>query len=83
MNDASRGGKLVRDQDLCRGLNNLKRQSDVGGTRNTRQITLGFGIAGCFINFPGDGTIEPFLKILFFLGLGPRLIGDLTSLDHA
>src|SRR3989454_10032688 len=82
MNDASRGGKLVCDQDLCRGLNNLKRQSHVRGPRNTRQITLGLGIAGCLINFPGDGASEPFLKILFFLCLGRRLIRDLASLDH-
>src|SRR5437870_1060030 len=49
MNDTSRGAKLVRDQDLCRGLNNLKRQSQIRSARNPRQITLGLGIAGCFI----------------------------------
>src|SRR5207248_3812150 len=83
MDEASRGGKLVRDQDLRRSLNNLKRESHIRRARNTRQITLGLGIAGCLINFPRNGTIETFLKIFFFLCLRPRLIWDLTSLHHA
>src|SRR5262249_61299583 len=50
MDDASRGCKLIRDQDLIRSLNDLKREAHVRGARNARKVTLGLGVAGCLID---------------------------------
>src|SRR5262245_41962516 len=83
MDDASRGRKLIRDQDLIWSLNNLKREAHVRGARNARHITFGLGVADRLIDLASNGTNESLFEILLFLCFRPSLIWDLTALNDA
>src|SRR5262249_28753957 len=62
---------------------NLKRQAHICRARNSRQVTLGLGIAGGFVQFMRDGTRKPLLEVFFFLRGRPRLVWNLSTFDHA